>query len=140
MKNITQYSTFLFVAAAFALQACSVPQTTLESETMSSQNQSLLTSAQGVTQQSLFETLVNWRTTGNPDTNSLVKDLESLQISGPTASVRYQAFLSSYILKDEVALYLLFDPSSYKTSTDYFKDLGAYVNEELVTAFVEASL
>ena len=140
MKNILHYSKYVLIVIAVSIQACSTSSSVMEKEPVSSQNQTSISTEKGAPQISIFEALVSWRTTGNPNTDSLISDLGNLQIEGPSASVRYQAFLASYIMKDEVALYLLFDPSLYKSSEEYFKDLGVYVHAELVTAFVEASL
>lgn len=139
------------------MQACSVSNTVLDKEG-ATQNETIESSSSvkmlpmrnyqlamrsdnsGLVESSIFQSLVYWRKTGNPDTAALISEMDKLQTDGATSAIRYQAFLASYILKDEVIMYLVLDPSLYKSSREYFKDLGKYVNEDLANSVTDSSL
>lgn len=140
-----------FLAASFMMQSCaasyearnnvqkSPTKVEFKAKPVENYKAALNSDNNGLVESSIFQTLVYWKKTGNPDVKTLLADMQELQITGSTPAIQYQAFLASYILSHESMIEII-DPSLYNDSQEFFKDVGKFVNEEMLNPIVEATI
>lgn len=140
MKNFIKFSSFglLFLNAATGFsgaanaQAAGFPRSAREQSFVQNYLLSLRSPNHGVVESAIYHTI--WITVRKPgtDISPLLKEIERLETSGHTPSIRYKSLLARYVMKHRELLDEL-PPAQFESESTYFQALAAHLGTKLLS-------